>query len=272
VDNDLLDKREVLKSKPGYIVGTEELIPTKEWRPHFFCTEEIPCNPCTSVCPLQLIKLKDIQGSIMDMPYFEGNCWGCSACVAACPGLAISLVRKIDENWAEVRIPFEFDADSYAIGSKLPALDQAGKFVEDAELIDKRYYENKRTWTLTLKARRSNAARIIGIRVQDEAVTKPLAEAKFNYLPDDAIVCRCERITVGEIIRFIKENEIRDVNQLKSVRVGMGACGSKTCSVLLPQIFRKAGVDPASVTEGSLRPLILEVPMAEFAGFAGGQA
>jgi hypothetical protein len=41
----------------------------------------------------------------------------------------------------------------------------------------------------------------------------------------------------------------------------MGACGSKTCSVLLPQLFRKAGVDPATVTTGTVRPLVLEVPM-----------
>jgi len=43
----------------------------------------------------------------------------------------------------------------------------------------------------------------------------------------------------------------------------MGACGSKTCSVLLPQVFRKAGVNPAELTAGSIRPMMLEVGIGE---------
>lgn len=104
------------------------------------------------------------------------------------------------------------------------------------------------------------------MRVQDESVTRPLAQARFVHLPDNAIVCRCERVTVGAIVDFIRQNEVRDINQLKTIRVGMGACGSKTCSVLLPQVFKKAGVDPATVTGGTLRPLLLEAPLGELAG------
>jgi len=264
IDQAWLDKREVLKSKPGDIVCREEEELSPQWKPVFFCTEEIPCNPCTTVCPTSSIKLSPRKGSLLDLPYFEGNeCKGCSACVAACPGLAVSLVRSIDEQWAEVRLPFEFDAGPWEIGKKLPALDQDGRFVEDAELIKKQYYKKHRTWVLTLKAKAANAASIIGIRVQDESVTKPLPEPRFDYLPDEAIVCRCERISVGEIVSFIRDNEVRDINQLKTLRVGMGACGSKTCSVLLPQLFRKAGVDPAELRSGTLRPLMLEAGMGE---------
>jgi len=52
----------------------------------------------------------------------------------------------------------------------------------------------------------------------------------------------------------------------------MGACGSKTCAVLLPQIFRKAGVDPATVTAGTIRPLMLEVGLGEILAGSGGAA
>jgi len=73
-----------------------ELSPT--WKPVFFCDEEIPCNPCATVCPTGSIALSERKGSMLDLPYFRGSdCKGCSACVSACPGLAISLVRSIDK-------------------------------------------------------------------------------------------------------------------------------------------------------------------------------
>ena len=270
IDREWLDKREVLKSRPGDVIGREPVEPGATWKPVFFCNEEIPCNPCTTVCPTESIRLRPRKGSLLDLPYFEGSdCKGCSACVAACPGLAVSLVRRVGDDRAEARIPFEFDASGLGLGSTLPALDQDGRFVADAELVDKKYYKKHRTWVLTLRARAEDAVRIIGVRVQDEAATRPLPTPRYDYLPDDAIVCRCERISVGEIVGFIKENEIRDVNQLKTIRVGMGACGSKTCSVLLPQIFKKAGVDPKAVAPGTIRPLTLEAALGELAGRIG---
>lgn len=265
LDQNWLDKREVLKSRPGDIISRNAPIVSSSWQPVFFCTEEIPCNPCTTVCPTHSINLKPRKGNMLDLPYFEGQCKGCSACVAACPGLAISLVRLRDDGMAEVRIPFEFDASHFELGTRLLALDQDGKSVTEAELLAKQYNKKYRSWVLSLKAKPEDAVRIIGIRVQDEEVSRPLAVPSFEYLPDNAIVCRCERVTVKEITDFIKENRVRDINQLKTIRVGMGACGSKTCSVLLPQVFRKAGVDPATVTDGSLRPLSLEVALGEMA-------
>jgi len=273
IDREWLDKREVLKSRPGDVIDRDPVEPSLTWKPVFFCTEEIPCNPCTTVCPTESIKLRPLKGSLLDLPYFEGdNCKGCSMCVAACPGLAVSLVKRVDAMWAETRIPFEFDATGYAVGSRLAALDQDGHFVEDTELLDKKYYKKHRTWVLTLKASAANVTRIIGVSVQDESVTRPLPEPRYTYLPDDAIVCRCERISVGQIVDFIKTNNVRDINQLKTIRVGMGACGSKTCSVLMPQIFKKAGVDPATVTVGTIRPLTLEAPLGELAGTVDGFA
>ncbi|MDX9956960.1 MAG: FAD-dependent oxidoreductase [Spirochaetia bacterium] len=261
IDQAWLDKREVLKSKPGDVIQRERAVLDASWKPVFFCTEEIPCDPCTTVCPTKSIKLNPIKGSIMDLPYFEGSCKGCSACVAACPGLAISLVRRIDTEWAEVMLPFEYKADTWDTGRRVPVLADDGRFLEEAELVRKQYNRKYRTWVLTLRISLANAPLAIGIRIQNEAVTRPLPVARFDYLPDRAIVCRCERISAGEIVSFIQDNEVRDVNQLKTIRVGMGACGSKTCSVLLPQLFRKAGVDPATVTAGTVRPLVLEVPM-----------
>mgnify|MGYP000857358828 FL=1 len=274
IDQAWLDKREVLKSRPGDVVCRDEVEVGPGWKPVFFCTEEIPCNPCTTVCPTHSIQLAARKGSLLDLPYFQGdNCKGCSACVAACPGLAMSLVRAAPDGMAEIQLPFEFDAGTWELGRPLELLDQDGAFVADGELVKKLYNKKYKTWILTARAPADAAPRIIGLRVQPKEATAPLREARYSFLPDEAIVCRCERVTVKEIVQFIKDNEVRDVNQLKTIRVGMGACGSKTCSVLLPQIFRKAGVDPAAVTAGSLRPLMLEAGMGELVNEAvGGRA
>jgi len=269
IDESWLAKREILKSRPGDNICRDEVDAGPEWKPVFFCTEEIPCNPCTTVCPTHSIKLKEKKGSIMDLPYFEGSdCKGCSACVAACPGLAVSLLRKIDDAWSEVVLPFEFNA-GFDLGERLPLLDVSGNYLEKAELLKKSRHKKHKTWLLTFKVRARNAPKAIGVRVQPEAATKALPVPRFSYAPDEAIVCRCERVTVGEILRFVKDNDIRDINQLKTLRVGMGACGSKTCSVLLPQVLRRAGIDSATVAPGSLRPLNMEVPMGDLVNESG---
>ncbi|MCE5256808.1 MAG: FAD-dependent oxidoreductase [Spirochaetaceae bacterium] len=255
--------REVLKSKPGDSFSRSPVIPGAEWRPVFFCSEQIPCNPCSTVCPSSSIHLRPLRGTIMDLPYFDGEkCLGCMACVSSCPGLAISLVRRLNETEAEVVLPWEFGA-GFPEDQEMDLVDQEGSFVERAPVIGKRFSKKNRTWLLSFRTRVGKATSIAGIRVQDPAVTK----GEAVDLPDadelDSIVCRCERITLGEIVSFIKDNDVRDINQLKSLRVGMGACGGKTCSQLLAKAFRLAGIDMAEVEPASVRPLFMEVPMGE---------
>jgi Fe-S-cluster-containing hydrogenase component 2 len=269
LDASWIEKREVLKSRPGEDRPREAERAGKDWKPVFFCSEEIPCNPCTTVCPSHSIKLEPRKGSIMDLPYYTGkDCRGCMACVAVCPGLAVSLVRRIDDDWSEVALPWEFDAP-FEAGHRMALLDRGGAFLEEAELLGKTRYRRQKTWILRLKVSARNAALAIGARVQPESATRALPSPVFSCLPDEAIVCRCERVTVGELLAFIRENEVRDLNQLKSIRAGMGACGSKTCSVLYPAVLRKAGLDPATVALASLRPLNQEAPLGDIANTGG---
>ena len=263
IDESWIRKREVLKSKPGERIPRERVEAGKDWQPVFFCEEEIPCNPCTTVCPTGSIELQPRKGNILDLPYFRGSdCRGCTACVAACPGLAVSLVRRMDDDWSEVVLPYEFVAD-FEPGEMRTLLGMEGEALEEAALLRKTFNRKYRTWTLNFKVSAANATRAIGVRVQREGATASMASPRFSCAAEDAIVCRCERVTFGELVAFVRENRVEDVNQLKHLRAGMGACGSKTCSALYPAVFRAAGVDPAAVQPGSLRPLTVEVPMGD---------
>ena len=62
-----------------------------------------------------------------------------------------------------------------------------------------------------------------------QAFPWPAAQAKA--LPDDAIVCRCEMITAGELRSVVREKGASEVNRAKAFsRVGMGRCQGRYCS------------------------------------------
>ena len=87
----------------------------------------------------------------------------------------------------------------------------------------------------------------------------------------DTIVCRCERVTREEIVAEIRRG-VRDVNQLKAtLRMGMGACGGRTCGDLVERIFREEGIAPEEYERGTVRPFFEEVPLGVFAGTEAGE-
>ncbi len=50
-------------------------------------------------------------------------------------------------------------------------------------------------------------------------------------MPDDAIVCRCEMISAGELRGVVREKGACEVNRAKAFsRVGMGRCQGRYCS------------------------------------------
>lgn len=261
---------EILKSHPGKT--TQESIPDQEQGvfPVFHCSQEIPCNPCTSVCPQGLIHIDE--EDIRKLPEFLGphvgkECIGCERCVTICPGLAVTLVDyREDAEMPTVTIAYEFIKESVKEGDTVTVLDVEGEILGEVEVTDVRAIErNDRTVIVKAKAPKEYAKRIAGIRVQDPWVSEALPEA-LERLTDDTIVCRCERVTAGEIRTLIREG-YRDVNEIKAVtRAGMGACGAKTCSTLIQRLFREEGIPPEEVTENVARPLFVEVPLGAFAG------
>jgi NAD(P)H-nitrite reductase large subunit len=114
------------------------------------------------------------------------------------------------------------------------------------------------------------AKRVAGLLVQQAIVGAPLSEP-VEALADETIICRCERVTAGEIRAAIQAG-YRDMNEVKALtRAGMGACGGKTCTALIRRLFRESGVPESELTEGTRRPLFVEVPLGAFAGLDEGR-
>jgi sarcosine oxidase subunit alpha len=262
---------QILKSRPGAVV-TEDIPEMEEGVfPVLHCSQEIPCNPCTSVCPQGciIIEGEDIRG----LPEYVGEgCTGCAQCVAVCPGLAITLVdyRK-DLEYPIVTIPYEFPADTIHKGDVVTVLDTEGAVMGNVEVIKVQAPKfADRACLVRVRVPREYARRIAGIRVQEPAVTEPL-ERYVERMADDEVICRCERVTAGEIRALIRSG-VRDMNHIKAVtRAGMGACGGKTCTNLIKRLFREEGVPLDRVTESTQRPVFVEVPLGAFAGVVTGE-
>lgn len=96
------------------------------------CIEEIPCNPCETVCPKNSIT---VGHPITNLPRFNGNCTGCGRCVAVCPGLAIFIIdRTYSETEDLITIPYEM-LPLPARGDTVSALDRNGSHVCKARVV-----------------------------------------------------------------------------------------------------------------------------------------
>jgi NADPH-dependent 2,4-dienoyl-CoA reductase/sulfur reductase-like enzyme/Fe-S-cluster-containing hydrogenase component 2/bacterioferritin-associated ferredoxin len=260
---------QILKSKPGDVRRETLPEPGEGVSVVFHCEQEIPCNPCTSVCPKQAISTGD---DIRGRPRFIGDeigevCNGCTKCVTICPGLAITLVdyRK-DSEFPTVSLAHEFGKEQIHPGDVVTVLDTEGSALGQAEVTQVAAGKKMdRTLLVRIKAPEAIAGRIAGIQVQRPEVSEPMSHY-VQRMSDDTVVCRCERVTAGEIRALIRAG-MRDVNEIKTVtRAGMGACGAKTCGNLVDFLFRQEGVPLDQRIPNVQRPLFVEVPLGVFCG------
>ncbi len=273
----------VLRSKPG---RSHELVLPSPLPPKFpvvRCVQEIPCDPCTKVCPKKSIVIPS--GSVMDLPVFRGECLGCSRCVAACPGLAIALVEldyDPSKELALLTLPFELSDGLVAKGDEVETTDFCGERVGKGAVVALRTSPvQAKCRLLLIEVPYDDALKVAGIRVQREEILageisgvrggEGEAHEVKGPPPEDTeggetIICRCERVTKAEIVKQVRVG-VRDMNQLKAIlRTGMGACGGKTCRDLILGIFREEGVGLSEVTPFSVRPFDAEVPLSAVSG------
>jgi sarcosine oxidase subunit alpha len=273
ISEDWYRTADILKSRPGPTAAERAPEAETEVFPVIHCNQEIPCDPCTAVCPNDLIEMDrtDIRRLPSFVPEKGGKgCTGCEKCVAICPGLAITVVdyRK-DPEFPTVAIPFEFLKDTLKAGDTVVVEDTEGEPLGRVEVAAvKALKANDRTVIVKVRSPRAFAKRIAGIRLQAPEVADALGRF-VERTSDDTIVCRCERVTAGEIRRFIREGA-RDINEIKAVtRACMGSCGAKTCTPLIHRLFREEGVAESEIVDQPKRPLFLEVPLGVFAGLGG---
>lgn len=261
---------EILKSRPGATVHEQTPSAESGVFPVIHCNQEIPCDPCTAVCPNDLIEIDP--SDIRLLPSFTAakggkGCTGCEKCVAICPGLAVTLVdfRK-DLEFPTVAVPFELLKETLKPGDTVTVEDTEGNALGRVEVgAVKAIKANDRTVIVKVRAPKDYAKRIAGIRVQPPETAEPLARY-VERMSEDTVICRCERVTAGEIRKLIRDG-VRDINEIKAVtRAGMGSCGAKTCTPLIHRLFREEGVPESEIVDQPKRPLFIEVPLGVLAG------
>jgi len=266
VPKEWYEKADLLKSPPGPITTPpDDSSPETGIMPVIHCHQQIPCNPCVSVCKQGVIHIPG--DSFLEKPQVVNNeCIGCNKCLFVCPGLAISLVdyREDQEN-PTVSLAYEVYNYEYKKGDAVPLTDYEGNRLQEAIVIDTAIGKaSRKTQIIKVRVPKDIAKQVAGFRIQKDEVTLPKDEITLDKISDDAIVCRCERITAGEIRKLIRLG-IRDLNQIKAItRAGMGACGGKTCENLILQMFKEEEVHLEEVTLNTMRPVFVEAPLRVF--------
>jgi sarcosine oxidase, subunit alpha len=256
----------MLSSHPGPVLGAYPVPLGVPVYPVIRCAQEIPCNPCTTVCPKDSITIPE--GNILGRPHLAGDCVGCLKCVAICPGLAITMVdRRYDPTGAraKVTIPWEMPEGLVEPGRSVPTTGFEGEAVGHGKVVrilSGRALNRRRLMVLDVPA--AEADRVAGVRIR---AAEPLVHPETFAPPSDAetIMCRCERVTRETVVEFIRTTGARDLNAVKAgLRSGMGPCGGKTCDELILRVFRELGTDVRSVTHATRRPFTQEVPITAF--------
>jgi sarcosine oxidase subunit alpha len=272
IPDDWESKQEVLRSKPGAVVDWKPVAGEGNAYPVIRCVEEIPCNPCVDSCSKCSIVIPG--DPIMGLPEFTGECTGCLKCVAACPALAITLVRPDageKEGTSIVVVPYELDVSGIEKGSEVRTVDFDGKSIGTGRVvrINKAPGDDRRL-LVSIEVPSVQAVEVAAFLML-EAEEGAMGAGIADQISDDTIICRCERITAGEVRSEIRAG-VLDMNILKAtIRTGMGACGGKTCTELILRLYRDEGIDIDDVTLPTERPFIAEVPLSAFAGIREGE-
>ena len=123
------------------------------------CIQKIPCNPCVTSCPVNAISMDDIN-ALPEIDY--DKCIGCAKCVGICPGLAIFVIKIIDDK-ALVTLPYEM-LPIPDKGDIVEGLNRSGEKIDDVKV--KKVLRKGKTSVITVETDKKNAMDIRNIRVK----------------------------------------------------------------------------------------------------------
>ncbi len=138
----------------------------------------------------------------------------------------------------------------------------AGRLAALAALADLGHAEGARRHADEAPQLRATLARLDRFR-RGLVEAFPWPHAHAAALPDEAIVCRCETISAGELRACVRDKGSRELNRAKAFsRVGMGRCQGRYCGHAGAEIVAAAaGVPIESVgrlrTQAPVKPLMM---------------
>jgi len=137
------------------------------------CTDEIPCDPCETVCRRGAIK---VGSPITNLPrIIEDKCDGCGLCISICPGLAIFIVdNTYSEREATVSFPYEY-LPLPKEGLKAKAVNRKGKVVCEARVVkirNPKKFDHTPVITIAIPKRHSGEVRGIKMEFERKSTTK----------------------------------------------------------------------------------------------------
>jgi hydrogen cyanide synthase HcnB len=89
----------------------------------------------------------------------------------------------------------------------------------------------------------------------------------FDVMNRDTIVCRCEQVTLGDVLDGI-EKGYRNINEIKRTRAGMGICQGRMCESVVAQIMLHNGVPVEEIGYLNLRSPLSPIPFSSFEDYA----
>ena len=232
------------------------------------CFQEIPCNPCTEICPFDsILPMEDIN----DLPRIDyETCTGCGICAAICPGLAIFILdESYSDTVASVGIPYEFvplpERDEV-----VEAMDRAGEVICEGKVLRvNKNVKRQNTPVVTIEVPKDkvNEVRFFQRKKDDKDVLPAADPQGEENLPDTTIICRCENITVGEVRDMIDQGYDNFDELKRLIRTGMGPCQGRTCRHLIMQeITRKTGKKYDDIELGAFRPPTKPIQLEQLMG------
>ena len=125
------------------------------------CVEEIPCNPCETSCPQGALV---VGYPITNLPVVDrSKCTLCGLCIAACPGLAITI-KSVEGGSAKIRFPWEY-LSLPAAGDDVEMVDRLGEAVCAGKILSVNgAARNNRTAVVTAAFPAAFAQRVVSIR------------------------------------------------------------------------------------------------------------
>jgi hydrogen cyanide synthase HcnB len=89
----------------------------------------------------------------------------------------------------------------------------------------------------------------------------------LDVMDRDTIVCRCEQVTLGDVLDGI-EKGYRNINEIKRTRAGMGICQGRMCESVVAQIMFRKGVPVEEIGYLNLRSPLSPIPFSSFEDYA----